>query len=88
MSFLFKKYKRIFRRNLQPVLAMLVVRKQTMAPADWQHLLDETLRHVTSNPIEYLGPDLPNSTLLSDILAEIRTEFIKEMTSFKAVRPH
>ena len=88
MSILFKKYKRIFRRHLQPVFAVLVARRKTMSVEAWTTLVDGTLDHVAANPIEYLGDDLPAKPLLQDILQEVRTEFVREMAVFSAVPDH
>lgn len=88
MSIQFKKYKRIFRRNLQPVLAVLVARRHDMEFPSWTDLVDQTLRHALNNPTEYLGDDLPNTSLMVDILDEIRNEFLKEISAFSAVPKH
>jgi hypothetical protein len=88
MSFQFKKYKRIFRRNLQPVFASVLARKRNMEFSSWKELVNETLQHVVNNPVEYLGDDLPDKSLLVDILEEIRDEFLKEITAFRAVPRH
>ena len=88
MSVQFKKYKSIFRRSLRPVLAVLVARRHAMSQASWEASVDETLRHVVNNPIEYLGSDLPDERLVTDVLGEIRLEFLREMTAFNAVPRH
>jgi hypothetical protein len=88
MSFAFKKYKRIFRRNLQPIFAVLVVRRREVEMSAWKKLVDETLQHVIDNPIEYLGNDLPDNQLMLDILNEIRNDFLKESYTLLAVPRH
>jgi hypothetical protein len=88
MSFAFKKYKRIFRRNLQPIFAVLVVRRREVEMSAWKKLVDETLKHVIDNPIEYLGNDLPDNQLMLDILNEIRNDFLKESYTLLAVPRH
>ena len=81
MGLAFKKYKRIFRRNLQPLFAVLVSRRRSMDKASWTILVEETLNHVVENPVEYVGSDLPHHQLLIDVLDEIRSDFLKESYS-------
>jgi hypothetical protein len=88
MGIAFKKYKRIFRRNLQPLFAVLVARRRSMDTVTWETLVDETLRHVKDNPVEYVGTDLPNQQLIRDVLEEIRYEFIKESHTLLEVPRH
>jgi hypothetical protein len=88
MGIAFKKYKRIFRRNLQPLFAVLVARRRSMDKAAWTRLVDETLRHVIDNPVEYVGSDLPHQQLTRDVLDEIRTEFLKESYTLLDVPRH
>jgi len=88
MGIAFKKYKRIFRRNLQPLFAVLVVRRRSMDKVTWTLLVNETLRHVIDNPVEYIGSDLPNPQLISDVLDEIRIEFLKESHTLLDVPRH
>lgn len=83
MSVLFKKYKRIFRHNLQPVFAVLVAKKNQMDADEWVSWVHQTLAHVQKNPVEYLGEDLPDRSLQSDIMEEIQKEFFKEMHAFQ-----
>ena len=88
MSVELKKYKSIFRRSLRPVLALLVARRHAMSLASWEATVDETLRHVVNNPVEYLGSDLPDESMVNNVLDEIRQEFLREMTAFNAVPRH
>lgn len=85
MSVLFKRYKRIFRRNLQPVFAVLVAKRDRVPPASWEEEVKNTLLRVGENPVEYLGEDLPQQPLLLTILEEIEYEFLKEMRSSRYV---
>ena len=88
MSIAFKKYKRIFRRNLQPLFAVLVARRRSMDKITWTKLVDETLQHVVDNPLEYIGNDLPNHQLTRDVIEEIRNEFLKESYTLLDVPRH
>jgi len=88
MGIAFKKYKRIFRRNLQPLFAWLVTKRRSMDKLTWTMLVDETLHHVIDNPVEYLGNDLPHEQLIRDVLDEIRIEFLKESYTLLDVPRH
>ena len=88
MGIAFKKYKRIFRRNLQPLFAVLVARRRSMDKGAWTMLVNETLRHVIANPVEYVGSDLPHQQLTQDVLDEIRQEFLKESYTLLEVPRH
>jgi len=88
MGIAFKKYKRIFRRNLQPLFAVLVARRRSTDKKTWTLLVNETLQHVIDNPVEYVGSDLPHQQLIRDVLDEIRTEFLKESHTLLDVPRH
>lgn len=85
MSIVFKRYKRIFRRNLQPIFAVLVAKRDRISAASWEEEVKITLARVGENPVEYLGEDLPQQPLLLTILEEIEYEFLKEMRSSRHV---
>lgn len=78
MSKSFKHYKRIFRNNLQPNLAVLLAKRNEMQEEEWEVYVRKTTERIRQNPIEFLGADLPSESLISDILDEIEKEFIKE----------
>ena len=82
MSVQFKYYKRVFRKNLQPIFAVLVAKRKHLHPESWEELVKSTLEKIHNNPVEYLGKDLPHDSLMMDILGEIQVEFFKEMKSF------
>lgn len=83
MSVAFVRYKRKFRNDLRPVFAMLQARKNQMPDVEWQLMVKKTFHNVILNPIEYLGNDLPPKMLMSDVLAEIESEFLKEVRTFR-----
>ncbi|MBT1685921.1 hypothetical protein [Dawidia soli] len=85
MSIVFKRYKRIFRRNLQPIFAVLVAKRDRISATSWEEEVKITLTRVGENPVEYLGEDLPQQSLLVTILEEIEYEFLKEMRSSRDV---
>jgi hypothetical protein len=83
MSVAFIRYKRKFRNDLRPVFVMLQAKKSHMADFEWELVVRSTFRKVILNPIEYLGEDLPADVLISDVLAEIESEFLKEVRTFR-----
>ena len=54
-----------------------------MADVEWESLVRHTLSNVNLNPAEYLGTDLPDGTVISDVLAEIEREFLKDVRTFR-----
>lgn len=52
----------------------------------WEDHVDHTLSCIENNPVEYLGEDLPGPRLLKDVLAEIRSEFLKDILQVRFPR--
>ena len=77
MSAAFKFYKRRFRNALQPLFVMLIHRKTEMEAWEWRKYVSQVMGRVKEKPNEFLGPDVPPPSLLSDIVDDIFTEFIK-----------
>jgi hypothetical protein len=84
MGVLFKRYKTKFRYALKPLFAMLVARQRSLDKVDWMDLVKRTGSAVQSNPLEFLGDDLPEANLLRDVLDEIFHEFLKERAFHKS----
>ena len=78
MGLLFKKYKTKFRYALQPLFAMLAAKEKTMNLVEWQNYIQRTRESILGNPAEFLGPELPESTLMRDVLDEIFLDFHKD----------
>ena len=83
VSSVFARHKRKFRNNLRPVFAMLKSKKDKMRDQEWELLVKKTIHDINLNPTEYLGQDLPSSTLIADTLAEIEDEFLKDVRTFR-----
>lgn len=79
MGFLFKKFKTKFRYALKPVFAMLVAKQREMDPSDWKEFLKKTHDNILRNPTEFLGSELPEKDLMTDILEEIFKEFFYDL---------
>lgn len=79
MGILFKKYKTRFRYALKPVFAMLVSKQKEMDDAAWREFLKKTHDNILRNPTEFLGTDLPEQNLMTDILEEIFKEFFYDL---------
>jgi hypothetical protein len=86
MGLQFKKYKTKFRYALKPVFVMLADREKEMNPEEWNIQTKKMHQHILDNPIEFLGTDLPDQSLINDILNEIFIEFLKDM-KIKRIRP-
>jgi hypothetical protein len=56
---------------------MLIHRKPGMDVWEWQKFVKTTMSRVKENPYDFLGADLPERTLLSSIVEDIFTEFLK-----------
>jgi hypothetical protein len=78
MGLLFKRYKTKFRYTLKPVFVMLVAKGKELDKEQWLRLVNKSKESISANPEEYLGVDLPDVSLLKDILDEIFHEFLKE----------
>lgn len=77
MSTAFKYYKRRFKNALEPLLVMLVAKKNDLGCRKWNALVLRTVGGIVNNPTEYLGKDLPEYSLTCDILYEIFEQFFK-----------
>ena len=77
MSAAFKFYKRRFRNALQPLFVMLIHRKSDMDNWEWKRYVTTVMSRVKEKPNEFLGPDIPSPSLMSDIVDDIFTEFIR-----------
>ena len=78
MGVLFKRYKMKFRHALKPLLAMLVARQKALDRDEWINLVNRTRNAVKKNPLEFLGPEMPDMPLVNDVLDDIFHEFMKE----------
>lgn len=78
MGMLFKKYKTKFRYALQPMFAMLADKRKTMSILEWQKFIQRTRERILDNPAEFLGAELPEYSLMRDVLDEIFLEFHKD----------
>ena len=79
MGLLFKKYKTKFRYALKPIFAMLTAKTEDMERDEWTEYVKRTHRRILQNPIDFLGTDLPNSSLLKDILDELFLDYGKDL---------
>lgn len=77
MSTAFKYYKRRFKNSLEPLLVMLVAKKNELNGKRWNTLVLRTASSIVNNPTEYLGDNLPDYALSCDILHEIFEQFFK-----------
>lgn len=79
MSAIFKKYKSKFRYSLRPFFVMIKGKRKAMSDSEWSHYVDDLKAHVLSNPIEFLGEDLPDQNLTTNVVDDVFDEFVKEL---------
>jgi len=57
---------------------MLAAKEKTMSLSDWQSYIQRTRENIIGNPTEFLGAELPEKSLMRDVLDEIFLEFHKD----------
>jgi hypothetical protein len=78
MGIRFKRYKSKFRFALKPFFVMISDKRKDMSESEWRELIRQTQISVLTNPVDFLGDDLPDPNLMRDVLDEIFAEFLKE----------
>ena len=78
MGILFKRYKARFRFALKPFFVMLNDKRKVMAHDQWMVFIEQTRNSILANPVDFLGDDLPDPSLMRDVLDDIFEEFLKE----------
>jgi len=71
-------YKRKFKNALEPMLVMLLNHKETMVEDSWITYVQDIQTHVTNNPVEFLGRNLPPATTVKEVVALIFNQFVRE----------
>lgn len=56
---------------------MLIAKKSELQGEKWKEYVSATRGRIINNPEEFLGRDLPNNSLLCDIVEDIFDQFIK-----------
>lgn len=57
---------------------MINDRRKDMPNDQWMEFIEQTRNSVLSNPIEFLGDDLPDESLMRDVLDDIFDEYFRE----------
>lgn len=78
MGALFKRYKFRFRFALKPFFVMISDKYKEVPDAELTKKIALTTERILANPVEYLGNDLPDPSLLKDVLDEVFDDFVKE----------
>jgi hypothetical protein len=78
MGILFKRYKARFRFALKPFFVMINDKRKDMPYDQWKEFIDQTRNSVLANPVDFLGDDLPEKSLMRDVLDDLFDEFLKE----------
>jgi hypothetical protein len=56
---------------------MLIAKKAGMDNAEWRAYVINTMSRVITNPSEFLGSDIPDNSLIRDIIEDLFGEFLK-----------
>jgi hypothetical protein len=73
-------YRRKFNHALQPIKVMLVDKKKKQTLSTWLTFVNQTRDRVLVSPHQYLGEQLPSTELLTQIVKDIFSEFVKAET--------
>ena len=67
---------------------MLASKRKGLTPTEWSGMVEQVRQSVERNSSEFLGHDLPDRKLLSDILEEIFHDFMRECAYHDAISTH
>jgi hypothetical protein len=70
-------YRRKFNTALEPIKVMLVNKKRTLTLATWMAFVNKTKASVLERPVEYLGDNLPEKELTSQIVDSLFSDFLR-----------
>ncbi len=57
---------------------MINDKRKDMPYDQWMDFIEQTRSSILGNPIDFLGYDLPEKSLMRDVLDDIFDEFLKE----------
>jgi hypothetical protein len=57
---------------------MITGKRKAMNHAEWTSYIQRIKTDVLSNPVEFLGTDLPDHKLTEDIIDDVFLEYLKE----------
>jgi hypothetical protein len=67
-----------FNKWLDPFKAMLAQKKKRMQPNEWLEMVERTKNSIIQNPEQYLGRDLPVSTVIHETVTIIFADFLQK----------
>ena len=70
-------YRRKFNNALEPIKVMLVDKKKRLTLSTWLSFVNLTRDRVLVSPHQYLGEQLPPGDMLSRIVKDIFSDFVK-----------
>jgi hypothetical protein len=70
-------YRRKFNHALEPIKVMLVDKKKKLTLSTWISFVNQTRDRVLVSPHQYLGDQLPPVGLLTQIVMDIFSDFVK-----------
>jgi hypothetical protein len=81
----FKRQKRKFKNSLEPIMVMLLDRRNHMDNASWNQFTERTMNNILRNPAEFIVDDFSDNKLTHEVVKEIFEEFFKETQSRKRI---
>lgn len=70
-------YRRKFNNALEPIKVMLVDKKRKLTLSTWINFVNQTKDRVLVSPHQYLGEQLPEPGLMTQIVNDIFRDFVK-----------
>jgi hypothetical protein len=82
MNDIVRSHKRKFNYALEPIKVMLVHQQNILKKKEWLSFVERTKLSVIHQPEQYIGQDLPERKMLTDIVTTIFEEFLRETDAF------
>jgi hypothetical protein len=83
----FKRQKRKFKNSLEPIMVMLLDRKNQMDPASWRTFMQRTRDNILKNTGEFVVDEFRDPKLTRELVEDIFADFCKEMQSRSTLKP-
>lgn len=71
-------YKTEFRIALNPMMDLFEFKKTKLSEGDWINYVESTKVSIISNPEQFLGKDLPASSLVQKFVHEIFAKYLED----------
>jgi hypothetical protein len=81
----FKRQKRRFKNSLEPIMVMLLDRRNQMDHTAWSQFIERTMNNILKNPNEFVVDDFSNNQMTQEVVKEIFNDFFKETQTRKVL---